>query len=96
MFALASTLAERSPVSAFLKQGRESKSKKQKGGKGLLTREFLLEVLVVFVAEAVGGDVGASFGIANVLHLVRVFFEADFAEIPQGAQDSRHLEGEAL
>lgn len=52
----------------------------------------MLEVLVVFVAEAVGGDVGASFRIANVLHLVRVFFEADFAEIPQGAQDSRHIE----
>lgn len=52
---------------------------------GLLTREFLLEVLVVFVAEAVGGDVGASFGIANVLDLMRVFFDTDFAEIPQGA-----------
>lgn len=58
---------------------------RKKGYWGLLTREFLLEVLVVFVAEAVGGDVGASFGITNVLHLMRVFFDTDFAEIPKEA-----------
>lgn len=50
------------------------------------TREFLLEVLVVFVAVLIGGDVGAGFGVANVLHLVGVFFYAYFADVAQGAQ----------
>lgn len=53
----------------------------------------MLEVLVIFVAVAIGGDVGASFGIPNILHLVRVVFDADFAEVPQGTRESRHVEG---
>lgn len=50
------------------------------------TREFLLEVLVVFIAIFVCCDIGAGFGVAHVLHLVGVFFYAYFAEVPQGAQ----------
>lgn len=45
------------------------------------TRELIFEVLVVFVAELVGGDVGARFGVAHVLHLVGVLFYADLAEV---------------
>ena len=59
-------------------------------GDGHRTRQLLFQVLVVFVTEAVGGDVGAGFGIANILHLVGVLFDADFAEIAPGAQDCRH------
>ena len=49
-------------------------------------------VLVVFVAELVGWDVGAGFGVADVLHLMGSFFYTYFAEVPQGAQDCRHGE----
>ena len=49
------------------------------------TRELLFEVLVVLVAVFVGSDVGAGFGVADVLHLVGVFFYAYLAEIPQRA-----------
>ena len=50
----------------------------------------MLQVLVVFVAVFVGCDVGAGFGVPHVLHLVGVFFDADLAEIAQGAHDCRH------
>lgn len=49
------------------------------------TRELLFEVLVVLVAVFVGSDVGAGFGVADVLHLMGVFFDAYLAEIPQCA-----------
>jgi len=49
------------------------------------TRKFLLEVLVVSVAVFVAGDIGAGFGIADVLHLVGVLFYAYFADVAQGA-----------
>ena len=56
------------------------------------TRQLLVLVLVVFVAVSVRCDVGASFCVSNMLHLVGVFFYAYLAEIPQGAQDCRHCQ----
>lgn len=47
-------------------------------------------ILIVFVAVFVGCDVGASLCVADVLHLMSVFFDADLADIPQGAHYSRH------
>ena len=44
-----------------------------------LTRELILEILVVFVAIFVGSNEGARFGVAHVLQLVGVFFDANFA-----------------
>lgn len=52
----------------------------------------MLEVLIVFVAVSVGCDVGASFCVAYVLHLVGVLFNANFAEVPQCAHYGRHGE----
>ena len=46
-----------------------------------------MEVLVVFIAELVGGDVGACFGVADVHHLVGIFFDADLAQVAQCAQN---------
>ena len=52
--------------------------------------QFVVDVLVVFVAVAVGGDEGAGFGVADVLHLVQVVFDADPAQVADGAQDGGH------
>ena len=57
---------------------------------GKRTRQLVVQVLVVFVAEAVGGDVGAGFGITDVLQLVGILFDADLAKVAQGTQDCRH------
>jgi len=56
------------------------------------TWQFLLEVLVVFVAVFVGCDVGTSFRVAYVLHLMGVLFDAYFANVPQCAHYRRHDE----
>lgn len=42
-------------------------------------------VLKVFVAVAVGADQRAGFGVADVLHLVGGFAQADAAEVAEGA-----------
>ena len=44
-----------------------------------------MEVLVVLVAELIGGDVGACFGVADVLHLVGVFLDTDLTQVAQCA-----------
>lgn len=50
-------------------------------GLGLLqrTRELILKILIIFVAEPVGGDVGAGFGVSNILHLVGVLLDTNLA-----------------
>lgn len=55
--------------------------------------QFVVDVLVVFVAVAVGGDEGAGFGVADVLHLVQVVFDADAPQVADGAQDGGHFLG---
>ena len=47
-------------------------------------------VLVVFISVFVGCDVCAGFCVANVLHLVGVFFYTYFAEIAEGAHEGGH------
>ena len=53
-------------------------------GDGQRTGQLVVQVLVVLVASAVRSDVGTGFGITNVLHLVGILFDADFAEIAPG------------
>lgn len=57
------------------------------------TRQFIVQILVVFVAVAVGGDVSAGFGVAHILHLMGVLFDTDLAKVAQGAHYRRHLCG---
>lgn len=56
------------------------------------TRQFLIHVLVIFIPVAIRGDVGARFGVAHVLHLVGILFDADLAEVAPCAEDCRHGE----
>lgn len=56
----------------------------------------MLKVLVVFVAVFVGCDVGASFGVAHVLHLMGIFLDAYFAKISQCTHYGRHDESLCL
>lgn len=60
--------------------------------RGRLTGKLFLQVLVVFIAVAVGGDEGARFSVADVLKLVGVFFDADSAEISKSAENCGHDE----
>lgn len=87
----------------FVIQGEEREGRR-KGGRSV-RRVFLLfiidpscaqgqlvvDVLVVFVSVAVRGDEGAGFGVADVLHLVQVVFDADAADVAEGAEDGGHF-----
>ena len=54
------------------------------------TRQFFLQVLVVFVSIAVASNVCAGLGVAHVLHLVAIGFEPNSAKVLPCSYDCRH------
>lgn len=53
-------------------------------------RKFFLQVLIVFIAVAVGSNQHTGFGIADIVQLVAIFFEPNPPQIPQRSCDGRH------
>ena len=52
-----------------------------------------MQVLVVLVPISVCSYESPSLGVALILHLMKIIFDANLAEVTQGARYSRHAVG---